>query len=68
MPRGHKSQKKIVFKKVGIIFDFYLGLSHIYICNSVMHGERNFRILVYRRVFRFGGGGGERIIEGHCMS
>ena len=29
MPRGHNSQKKMDLKKIGIIFDFYLGLSHI---------------------------------------
>ena len=34
MPRGHSS-KNIDFKKVGIIFDFYLGLSQIYYTNSI---------------------------------
>ena len=29
VPRGHNSQKKMDLKKVGVIFDFYLGLSHI---------------------------------------
>ena len=35
VPRGHNSQKKKkkkwTSKKVGIMFDFYLGLSHVFI-------------------------------------